>query len=721
MPKISAVIPCYNEEASIAAVIKRLPAEVEEVIVVDNNCTDRTAARAEAAGAKVVSEAKPGYGAAIKRGLAEARGDLIAVLDGDGQYPPEEVAALADYLAGAGLDFVSANRFPLADKKVMTGWRRLGNRFLTFFANALFATRLEDSQSGFWLFRREVLEKVRPESDNMPFSEEIKLLVLQDTSLKFGECHVGYRPRQSPSKLIPFKHGWINFLYLLRLKRQSLGRDRRPLWFFLGAAFLTAALVFLAALHINYPFTPVTSDVNGLNGVAAINIASNGAFKMRFGLYESLTTAPTRGAFYTHHPAGFIWPTVLTYKLFGVSELTTRLGPLLFLVFGFWFFAYGLRKIFYPAIWTPLFIAGAFVILPGMIFYGETLELAVASLPAALISWSLFVSWSLRGDKVYAWLFWLSVVLGGLVGWFFYFLPAAIWLFALVCRRQPERKKLLVWLPLACLAALFLNLLHFLILNGNVFGNLAAAFSFRASHPPFWGWLSRLGQLFLLHYTWVFALLAAFGLAVFWRPRQGNQPYFWPLIIFPFLILAVFSQWSTHPFGVIFFAPLVAILAGGGSHHFLNWLGRQAGENFSSVLAGLVLIALALGFSLKNLDYFFNDFTIFSPNDVAALKALAPSVRDGEICLGQNDWGLGFNGIADWYLGKNVASSPACPDGNSRYALIFNPQFGPFYQAEYQNFLAHGFSWRGCSGYLCLLTLGQNQAVDPGSAGRPED
>jgi len=88
---ISVVIPCYNEEDGVREVIGRMPKAVDEVVVVDNNCTDRTAAVATSLGAKVVTEPTPGYGAAYKAGLKAATGDLVVTLDGDGTYPPEEI------------------------------------------------------------------------------------------------------------------------------------------------------------------------------------------------------------------------------------------------------------------------------------------------------------------------------------------------------------------------------------------------------------------------------------------------------------------------------------------------------------------------------------------------------------------------------------------------------------------------------------------------------
>src|ERR1043166_8378340 len=94
--KMSLVIPCYNEEEGVREVIGRCPREIDEIVVVDNNSTDRTAEVARSLGAVVVSDRKPGYGAAYKAGLRAATGDVVVTLEGDGTYPPEAVPGAGD-------------------------------------------------------------------------------------------------------------------------------------------------------------------------------------------------------------------------------------------------------------------------------------------------------------------------------------------------------------------------------------------------------------------------------------------------------------------------------------------------------------------------------------------------------------------------------------------------------------------------------------------------
>jgi glycosyltransferase involved in cell wall biosynthesis len=104
--KVSVVIPAHNEEATITAVVEgfRLRAPwVDEILVVDNNCRDRTAALARAAGARVVQEAEPGYGCALRRGMQDASGEILVLTEADGSFKAEDVIKLLVYLGDAGL------------------------------------------------------------------------------------------------------------------------------------------------------------------------------------------------------------------------------------------------------------------------------------------------------------------------------------------------------------------------------------------------------------------------------------------------------------------------------------------------------------------------------------------------------------------------------------------------------------------------------------------
>ena len=215
---VSVVIPCFNEEHGIAAVLKSMPDYVDQVIVVDNNSTDETGRIAEELGAEVIFETKKGYGNAYKTGLPAARGDIVATTDGDGTYPTHSIGPIIDHMLDKRLDFVSGSRFPLKNPNAMRFRNVFGNMVLTWTARILWLRWIADSQSGMWVFRRQVLDHVKLVNGGMPFSEEIKLKVIDHPRLRFGEYHVDYAERIGETKLFAWKDGLKNLLYLFELR-----------------------------------------------------------------------------------------------------------------------------------------------------------------------------------------------------------------------------------------------------------------------------------------------------------------------------------------------------------------------------------------------------------------------------------------------------------------------------------------------------------------------
>jgi glycosyltransferase involved in cell wall biosynthesis len=218
--KLSVVIPCYNEEDGVRHVIRALPKSVDEIVVVDNNSTDRTAEVAAALGARVVPEKRKGYGAAYKAGLPAATGDITVTMDGDGSYPAEQIEEVVAYLLDNGLDFVSASRFPLQNPEAMTFTNKVGNTVLTLSMLALFGRRIRDSQSGMWVYRSRVYPLMTLTSDGMPFSEEIKIEAIRNKRIKFGEYHVKYHQRIGEVKLEKWRDGFRNLFFLVKKRFQ---------------------------------------------------------------------------------------------------------------------------------------------------------------------------------------------------------------------------------------------------------------------------------------------------------------------------------------------------------------------------------------------------------------------------------------------------------------------------------------------------------------------
>lgn len=219
---ISVYLPCHNEEQGIGLVLDSIPRFVDEIVVVDNNSTDHSTEIARSKGAKIVVEKKQGYGAAHQRGTRSVKGDIICTGDTDGSYPFDQLEKILSFLIEGNYDFVSGRRFPLSDPAAMTRTSKIGNFALTKLIKILFRFPLNDSQSGMWCCRREALAKLKITSDNMAYTQEIKLEAVQHPEVKAGEVHIDYRPRVGQTKLSPLKDGWGDVVYLLRRKLNLL-------------------------------------------------------------------------------------------------------------------------------------------------------------------------------------------------------------------------------------------------------------------------------------------------------------------------------------------------------------------------------------------------------------------------------------------------------------------------------------------------------------------
>ncbi len=200
--------------------MRRMPEFVDEVIVVDNNSTDRTADVAESLGARVIREHVRGYGRAYKKGFSVATGDVIITLDGDHSYPPDAISYLLEAFLHLEVDFLNASRFPVRDRQAMSFKHKFGNFVLSVAMSLLYFRWVRDSQSGMWVFRRSILEEMNLTSDGMAFSEEIKIEALKSPRVRFAEISIQYSSRLGEIKLNPWRDGIYN-LWFLAKKRFS--------------------------------------------------------------------------------------------------------------------------------------------------------------------------------------------------------------------------------------------------------------------------------------------------------------------------------------------------------------------------------------------------------------------------------------------------------------------------------------------------------------------
>ena len=205
--KLTIVIPALNEEQGIEKTVRAIPrAEIDrigyqsQVLVVDNGSEDATAELAAGAGAEVVSEPNRGYGTALKKGFAAADGDVIVTADADATYPLEDIPRLVQILDSEHLDFITTNRFALLQKEAMSRRNRVGNTILSWTMRLLFGLKIEDSQSGMWVFRKDILKRLRLNSNTWPLSQEIKIEACHFARCRWKEVPIQYRTSLGPDQ-----------------------------------------------------------------------------------------------------------------------------------------------------------------------------------------------------------------------------------------------------------------------------------------------------------------------------------------------------------------------------------------------------------------------------------------------------------------------------------------------------------------------------------------
>jgi glycosyltransferase involved in cell wall biosynthesis len=236
---VSIVMPCLNEERGVAECVRKALDWIGraglkgEVIVVDNGSTDRSAAVAKEAGARVIEESERGYGAALRRGFREAQGRYMVMGDCDGTYEFSQLDALIAPL-DEGYDLVMGNRLTdqLAEGAMPWAHRVIGTPLISWMLRLFTGAKITDSQCGLRAMRRQAIQELNLRSPGMEFASEMILKAMRQ-GLRMTEVPISYDIRTGESKLSTLRDGWRHLRFLL---------VSSPSYVFLGPGFLCLLL-----------------------------------------------------------------------------------------------------------------------------------------------------------------------------------------------------------------------------------------------------------------------------------------------------------------------------------------------------------------------------------------------------------------------------------------------------------------------------------------------
>lgn len=284
-PELALVVPCYNEEATLATCVDKCLALEKhgvslEIIIVDDCSTDNSAAIAEGLAAQTPQvryfrqPRNMGKGAALRRGFMEATAAYIGIQDADAEYNPLDYLQMLEPMRAGRADVVYGSRYLRHDtRRVLYFWHSFMNRSLTFVSNMVTNLDITDMETCYKLFRRELMDALAPRlrEDRFGFEPEITCLVAR-ARCRVYECAIRYEPRTyEEGKKIGWRDGVRALYCLLHYGMPSAALPMQILMYFCIGSVCALANIILFAIFLAFGMALLPAVVSAFAISAALN------------------------------------------------------------------------------------------------------------------------------------------------------------------------------------------------------------------------------------------------------------------------------------------------------------------------------------------------------------------------------------------------------------------------------------------------------------------